>query len=70
MVGLVSNKTDPWLRSLFGGIFREMRSAGQIYSHLLAEMIEEHKKLSLEQDMKMGENQPDSEFVLLSKIKD
>ena len=48
----------------------EMRSAGQTYTELLAEMIEERKKSRLEADVIMWENRPDSEFVSLSEIKD
>jgi predicted CopG family antitoxin len=48
----------------------EMRSAGQTYTDLLADMIEERKKRRLEEDVKMWESLPDSEYVPLSEIKD
>lgn len=48
----------------------EMRSAGQTYSDLLAEMIEKRKKWRLEEDAKEWESRPDSGFVPLSEIKD
>lgn len=48
----------------------EMRSAGQTYTELLAEMIEERKKSRLEADVITWENRSDSEFVSLSEIKD
>ena len=47
-----------------------MRSAGQTYTELLAEMIEERKKSRLEADVITWENRSDSEFVSLSEIKD
>jgi predicted CopG family antitoxin len=48
----------------------EMRSAGQTYTELLAEMIEDRKKRRLEEDVKMWESLPDSAYVSLSEIKD
>lgn len=48
----------------------EMRAAGQTYAELLADMIEERKKRRLEDDVRMWENLPDSEYVPLSEIKD
>jgi len=48
----------------------EMRSAGQTYADLLADMIEERKKRRLEEDVKMWESLPDSSYVPLSEIKD
>lgn len=47
----------------------EMRSAGQTYAELLSDIIEERKKRRLEEDAKIWESRPDSEFVPLSGIK-
>jgi predicted CopG family antitoxin len=46
----------------------EMRTAGQTYTDLLSEMIEERKKLRLARDMKKIEEE--GTFVSLSEIKD
>jgi len=48
----------------------EMLSEGQTYADLLADMIDERKKRRSEEDVKMWESRPDSEFVPLSEIKD
>lgn len=48
----------------------EMKGAGQTYDDLLEEMIERVKKARLEEDVKMWESCPDSEYVSLSEIKD
>jgi predicted CopG family antitoxin len=45
----------------------EMRTAGQTYTDLLSEMIEERKKLHLSRDMKQIEEK--GTFVSLPKIK-
>ncbi len=57
--------TEPVWREL-----SEMRSAGQTYAELLEDMIEERKKRRLEEDVKIWESLPDSEYVPLSEIKD
>ena len=46
----------------------EMRTAGQTYTDLLSEMIEDKKKLRLANDMKKIEEE--GTFVSLSEIKD
>ncbi len=46
----------------------EMRTAGQTYTDLLSEMIEERKKSRLAKDMKKIEKE--GTFVSLSEIKD
>lgn len=46
----------------------EMRTAGQTYTDLLSEMIEDKKKLRLARDMKKIEEE--GTFVSLSEIKD
>ncbi len=46
----------------------EMRSAGQTYSDLLTEMIEEKKKRRLEQDIMSWKNRPKEGFVPLDEI--
>lgn len=46
----------------------EMRSAGQTYTDLLSDMIEERKKTRLAHDMKRIEEE--GTFVPLSEIKD
>ncbi|OPY38413.1 MAG: hypothetical protein A4E35_00836 [Methanoregula sp. PtaU1.Bin051] len=46
----------------------EMRSAGQTYTELLSDMIEERKKLRLARDMKRIEDE--GTFVPLSEIRD
>jgi predicted CopG family antitoxin len=48
----------------------EMRSAGQTYTDLLAEMIEERKKRRLEEDVRTWTNRKKKDFVSLSEIKD
>ncbi len=48
----------------------EMRSAGQTYAELLADMIEERKKRRLEEDVKMWHSRKADEYVPLSEIKD
>jgi hypothetical protein len=46
----------------------EMRTAGQTYTNLLSDMIEERKKLRLARDMKKIEEE--GTFVSLSEIRD
>ncbi|MBN1165932.1 MAG: hypothetical protein JXA44_02240 [Methanospirillaceae archaeon] len=46
----------------------EMRSAGQTYTDLLAEMIEEKKKRRLEQDIISWKNRSKEGFVPLDEI--
>jgi predicted CopG family antitoxin len=48
----------------------EMRSAGQTYAELLADMIEERKRRRLEEDVKRWHSRKDDEFVSPSEIKD
>ena len=48
----------------------EMRSAGQTYADLLADMIEDRKKRRLEEDVKEWHGRKADEFVSLSEIKD
>jgi len=48
----------------------EMKGAGQTYDDLLEDLIERSKKARLEEDVKMWENCPDSEYVSLSEIED
>ena len=48
----------------------EMRSAGQTYADLLADMIEDRKKRRLEEDVKEWHHREAEEFVPLSEIKD
>ena len=48
----------------------EMRSAGQTYSDLLAEMIEDRKKRRLEEDVRTWTRRKKKDFVSLSEIKD
>ena len=48
----------------------EMRSAGQTYSELLADMIEERKKRRLEEDVKRWSQRKKGDYVSLSEIKD
>jgi len=48
----------------------EMRSAGQTYSDLLSEMIEEKKKRRLEEDVKMWGRRNKKDYVSLSEIED
>jgi predicted CopG family antitoxin len=49
---------------------KEMKGAGQTYDDLLENMIERVKKARLEDDVKMWESRPDSEYVSLSEIED
>ena len=42
-----------------------MKGAGQTYDNLLEEMIEQVRKIQLEEDLDMWENCPDSEYVSL-----
>jgi predicted CopG family antitoxin len=48
----------------------EMKGAGQTYDDLLEDLIERSKKARLEEDVKMWESCPDSEYVSLSEIED
>jgi predicted CopG family antitoxin len=48
----------------------EMRSAGQTYTDLLAEMIEDRKKRRLEEDVRMWSRRKRADYVSLSEIKD
>jgi predicted CopG family antitoxin len=48
----------------------EMRSAGQTYTDLLAELIEDRKKRRLEEDVRMWSNRKKTDYVSLSEIKD
>jgi len=48
----------------------EMRSAGQTYTDLPAEMIEERKKRGLEEDLRKWTSRKKKDFVSLSEIKD
>lgn len=48
----------------------EMRSAGQTYNELLADMIEERKKRRLEEDVKRWSQRKKGDYVSLSEIKD
>jgi len=48
----------------------EMRSAGQTYTDLLAEMIEDRKKRRLEEDVGRWSCRKKEDFVSLSEIKD
>ena len=48
----------------------EMRSAGQTYTDLLTEMIEEKKKRRLEEDVKMWGRRKKEKYVSLSEIED
>jgi hypothetical protein len=47
-----------------------MKGAGQTYDDLLEDMIDRVKKARLEEDVKMWESCPDSEYVSLLEIKD
>jgi predicted CopG family antitoxin len=57
--------TEPVWRNL-----AEMRSAGQTYTDLLAEMIEDRKKHRLEEDVRKWSNRKKTDYVSLSEIKD
>ena len=48
----------------------EMREAGQTYTDLLAEMIEDRKKHRLEEDVRTWSSRKKEGFVSLSEIKD
>jgi len=48
----------------------EMRSAGQTYTDLLTEMIEDRKKRRLEEDVKKWSGRKKKGYVSLSEIKD
>ena len=48
----------------------EMRSAGQTYTDLLAELIEDRKKRRLEEDVRMWSSRKNADYVSLSEIKD
>ena len=48
----------------------EMRSAGQTYTDLLAEMIEDRKKRRLEEDVRKWSSRRKEDYVSLSEIKD
>ena len=47
-----------------------MRSAGQTYTDLLAEMIEDRKKRRLEEDVRTWSSRNKEEYVSLPEIKD
>jgi predicted CopG family antitoxin len=57
--------TEPVWRDL-----AEMRLAGQTYTDLLAEMIEDRKKRRLEEDVRKWSSRKKEGFVSLSEIKD
>lgn len=48
----------------------EMKGAGQTYDDILLDVIERAKKSHLEEDVKIWESCPDSEYVSLSEIRD
>ncbi|MEN6611616.1 MAG: hypothetical protein ABFC24_12305 [Methanoregulaceae archaeon] len=48
----------------------EMRSAGQTYTDLLADMIEERKRRRLEEDVKEWGRRKKEDFVSLAEIDD
>ena len=48
----------------------EMRSAGQTYTDLLAEMIEDRKKRRLEEDVKKWSSRKKKGYVSLLEIED
>ena len=48
----------------------EMRTAGQTYTDLLAEMIEDRKRRRLEEDVKTWSSRKKKGYVSLSEIKD
>ena len=47
----------------------EMKGAGQTYDDLLKDMLERVKKARLEDDVKIWESCPDSEYVPLPEIR-
>ncbi|MDO9550772.1 MAG: hypothetical protein Q7J03_07335 [Methanoregula sp.] len=57
--------TEPVWRDL-----AEMRSAGQTYTDLLSEMIEDRKKRRLEEDVKKWSGRKKKDYVSLSEIND
>lgn len=48
----------------------EMRAAGQTYSDLIAEMIEDRKRRRLEEDVRNWSSRRKDGYVSLSEIKD
>lgn len=48
----------------------EMRSAGQTYADLLAEMIEDRKQRRLEEDVRKWSSRKKEDYVSFSEIKD
>lgn len=48
----------------------EMRSAGQTYTDLLAEMIDDRKQRRLEEDVRKWSGRKREDYVSLSEIKD
>ncbi len=48
----------------------EMKGAGQTYDDLLEDMIERVKKARLEEDVKVWESCPDSEYISLPEIRE
>lgn len=48
----------------------DMKGAGQTYDDLLEDIIERAKKSRLEEDVRVWESSPDSEYLPLSEIKD
>jgi predicted CopG family antitoxin len=48
----------------------DIRSAGQTYTDLLAEMIEDRRKCRLEEDVRKWSNRKKKDYVSLSEIKD
>jgi len=48
----------------------EMRSAGQTYTDLLAEMIEDRKRRRLEEDVRTWSGRKKKGYVSLSEIED
>ena len=48
----------------------EMRSAGQTYTDLLAEMIDDRKQRRLEEDVRKWSGRKKEEYVSLSEIED
>jgi predicted CopG family antitoxin len=48
----------------------EMRWAGQTYTDLLAEMIEDRKKRRLEEDVRQWSRRKKKDYVSLPEIKD
>ena len=48
----------------------DMKGAGQTYDDLLEDIIERAKKSRLEEDVRVWESTPDTEYVPLPEIKD